>query len=118
MAYTLSKKRVKQLRAHALREVAPRVRAVLLVTLGTSRAPSKKKIAEGIAQCMKWAHHPDYKDEKFMVWDQMLIHVQRGQGPIGDTFTVYVPATSGHFWAQKDMGRRNRQSLGERKKDG
>lgn len=115
---TLPKERVKQLRRQVAKDVAGRVQAALLATMGTSRAPSRKRIAEGIRDCMKWAHHKDYVDQDYFHWDQMLIHIERGQGPIGDTFTVYVPATSGHFWAQKDMGRQNRQSLGERKKDG
>lgn len=108
---SLSKDQVKRLRKHVVAETAERAHAALVATVGISRAPSVKKCAKAIRNCMKWAHHKDYLDEDYFHWEGMLIHVERGRGPLGDTFTVYVPATGGYFWARKDMGRKDRQTM-------
>ena len=108
----LTEKRVAKMRKQAIAETSKRAHAALVATIGTSRAPSVEKCAEAIGNCMEWAHHEDYLDTDYFHWDTMLIHVERGKGLLlGDRFTIYVPATGGHFWAQEDMGRKSQQKV-------
>lgn len=107
----LSKERVKKLRKQVVADCAERAHAALVAVVGTSGAPSVEKCAEAIRNCMKYAHHKDYLDQDYFHFSEMLIHVERGKGPLGDTFTIYVPATDGYFWARKDMGRKDRQKM-------
>lgn len=75
--------------------VVERIHAALLVTKGTSAAPSRQSLSKALDfildECFT---HPDYKDEVYF-WGSggFVVYVHRDERGSWDNYQVLVPAT-------------------------
>lgn len=91
----LDAERAKKMNAEIRARVVDQVHAAMLVTEGTSGAPTKQRIAEqldfALDECLD---HPDYQDMDHFHMSGFVVQVKRDERRgYWDTYRVLVPAT-------------------------